>query len=99
MPDVQLYETGANESFAQEVQEALKSLLDKCELEDQVVRLRHVYEAKRNDLYWHGFQHIFWDSINMEFRIPTHEVLAGLGSTREEATFVYDYVTNVFKAH
>lgn len=98
MPDVQLYES-ENATFSQEIQTALKSLLDKCELEDQVVRLRHVYEAKRNDLYWHGFQHIFWDSINMEFRIPTHEVLAGLGSTREEATFVYDYVTNVFKAH
>lgn len=81
------------------IQDALKAVMDKCEQEDQYLRKRHIYEAKQNDLYWHGFQYIYWDAEAQEFRIPTHEVLEKLSSTREEAEFVYDYVTNIFKAH
>lgn len=81
------------------VQTALRNLMEMCEKEDDFTRKRHLYEAKMNDLYWHGFQHIYWNEQEQEFRIPTHEALAQAGTTRDEADYLYDFVTNIFKAH
>jgi len=92
-------ETKESIKYSEEIQLALRGVLEKCEQEDLYIRKRHIFEAKQNDLYWHGFQYIYWDDSSQEFRIPTHETLMQAGVTREEAEFVYDYVTNIFKAH
>lgn len=42
---------------------------------------------------------IYWDAESQEFKIPTHETLTKVDSTRETTDYVYDYVTNIFKAH
>ena len=89
----------SKKKYSKEIQDALKNVIDKCELEDQFLRKRHIFEAKENDLYWHSFQYIYWDASQQEFRIPTHESLDRSSSSREETEFVYDYVTNIFKAH
>src|SRR3990172_3532480 len=81
------------------VHSALKKLLEIAEREDSAVRDDLVREAKRNDLFWHGFQHIFWDSIAMDWRIPTHDDLRNLSNVSEEADFLYDYVINIIKPH
>src|SRR3972149_2719158 len=81
------------------VDNALKKLLEDAEREDSSVRDNLVREAKRNDLFWHGLQHIFWDSIAMDWRIPTHEDLRNLSNVSEEADFLYDYVINIIKPH
>lgn len=80
------------------IKKSLVFLLDKCELEDLYIRQRMLREAKQLELYWHGFQFIFWDEREQDFRIPTHEALEEL-STREDTKYIYDYVVNVFKAH
>jgi len=98
MPQVET-QIAKEEELSEELKKALERILEMVELEDQYVRYRHIYEAKQNDLYWHGFQYIYWDSQSQEFRVPTHEDLERIGSSREEAKFVYDYVTNIFKAH
>lgn len=84
---------------SKEIQDALRGVMEKCEQEDTYIRKRHIFEAKQNDLYWHGFQYLYWDDSSQEFRIPTHETLAQAGVTREESEFIYDYVSNIFKAH
>jgi|SRR3990167_637242 len=81
------------------VDNALKKLLEDAEREDSSVRDNLVREAKRNDLFWHGLQHIFWDSIAMDWRIPTHEDLRTVPFVSEEAEFIYDYVINIIKPH
>ena len=83
----------------EKVTELLTKLLEIAEREDSAVRDDLVREAKRNDLFWHGFQHIFWDSIAMDWRIPTHDDLRNLSNVSEEADFLYDYVINIIKPH
>lgn len=102
MPDqaqIDLYKEDSEDELSPEFQTAFINIMKYCEQEDSEVRLRHLYEAKQSDLYWHGFQNIYWDYNAEEFRIPTHEQLRDVGATREEAEYVYNYVTNIFKAH
>ena len=89
----------SSEEYSEDIQNALTAVLDKCEQEDQYTRKKHLYDDKMLDLYWHGFQYIYWDSQQQDFRIPTHEQIGNSGGTREEVEFVYNYVTNIFKAH
>ena len=87
------------EEYKEIVDNSLKKLLEDAEREDSSVRDDLVREAKRNDLFWHGFQHIFWDSIAMDWRIPTHEDLRATSFVNEETEFIYDYVINIIKPH
>lgn len=82
----------------EEVDRLLLSILLHCKKEDEYSRNLMLREARLNDLYWHGFQFIFWDQSINDYRIPTHDVMDSI-SSREETKFVYDYVVNVFKAH
>lgn len=98
MPEVNI-KGEETKQYSEEVKTALKNLMDYCEKEDQYTRQRHIYEAKMADLYWHGFQYIYWDSQSQEFRIPTHDSLVSSGSARGDEEFIYDFITNIFKAH
>jgi hypothetical protein len=82
----------------QEDQDDLMHILKDIEEEDMYIRQRMLREAKQLELYWHGFQYIFWDERVQDFRIPTHDVMEQV-SSREETRYIYDYVVNVFKAH
>jgi hypothetical protein len=77
---------------------ALMEILKECEKEDEYTRQRMLREAKQNDLYWHGFQYIFWDQNVGDFRVPTHDVMEAT-SSNEDTKFIYDYIDNIFKAH
>src|SRR5947207_7301285 len=79
-------------------QQSLIEILKNIEEEDSYIRQRMSRECKQNELYWHGFQYIFWDERVQDFRIPTHDVMEQV-SSREEVKFIYDYVVNIFKAH
>ena len=80
------------------VKTALLALLESIEKEDEPTWLMHCQQYKRNNLFWHGFQYIFWSDIDNDWRIPTHEEFEEL-SSREEVHYMFDYVVNVFKAH
>ena len=81
------------------VTNALINMLTRAEEEDKYVRYYLLREAKRNDLFWHGFQHIFWDSASMDWRVPTHEDLRDLSYVDEQTEYLYDYVVNIIKSH
>ena len=99
MPEIYQKQRDNQEQPPEEVIDAIKALFEYCEREDEHARKVHLYEAKMADLYWHGFQHLYWDGRNEEFRIPTHQALVDAEVTRDEAEYMYDYVTNIFKAH
>lgn len=80
------------------IKEALLALLDSVEREDEYVRLQQMRQFKKNNLFWHGFQYLFWDDTSQDWRIPTHEEFEEI-SGREETRYIFDYVINVFKAH
>ena len=81
------------------VKSALEKLRDMAEKEDSSVRFDLIREAKRNDLFWHGFQHIFWDAASMDWRVPTHEDLRNVPFVNEQTEVIYDYVINIIKPH
>ena len=81
------------------VKSALEKLRDMAEREDSATRFDLIREAKRNDLFWHGFQHIFWDAVSMDWRVPTHEDLKSIPFVNEQTEVIYDYVINIIKPH
>ena len=88
----------AEKKYSESIQQSLIEILKNCENEDMYIRQRMLRECKQYELYWHGFQYIFWDERVQDFRIPTHDVMEQVAS-REEVKFIYDYVVNIFKAH
>lgn len=84
--------------WSESIEKSLLHILKDIEEEDKYLRQRMLRECKQNELYWHGFQYIFWDERVGDFRIPTQEVMSEIAS-REETKYIYDYVVNIFKAH
>ena len=84
--------------YKDSIKDSCLEILKHIEDEDTYIRQRMLRECKQNELYWHGFQYIFWDERVQDFRIPTHDVMEQV-SSREEVKFIYDYVVNIFKAH
>lgn len=84
--------------YPENIQKSLLELLKQIETEDTYTRQRLLRECKQLELYWHGFQRIFWDENVQDFRVPTQDVMDQV-SSREEVKLVYDYVVNIFKAH
>jgi hypothetical protein len=80
------------------VKEALLGLLDSVEREDEYLRLQQLRQFKKNNLFWHGFQYLFWSDVDQDWRIPTQEQFEQVQS-REEMKYAFDYVVNHFKAH
>lgn len=90
--------TEVKKQYSERIQKSLMHILEVCEKEDAEARESLLREAKLHELYWHGFQHIFYDSNIGDFRIPTHETLQAIESD-SDTKFVYDIVVNIFKAH
>ncbi len=88
----------AKEVLPERQRDALLAILASVETEDQYIRLQHGREFKKMNLFWHGFQYLFWSDVDQDWRIPTHEQFSEI-SSREETKYVYDYVINIFKAH
>lgn len=82
----------------QRFMDACLALRDSVEREDEYLRLLQMREFKKNNLFWHGFQYLFWSDTDQDWRIPTHEEFEEI-SDREETRWIYDYVINHFKAH
>ena len=81
-----------------DVRGALLAILDQIEREDEYLRLQQLRQFKKNNLFWHGFQYLFWSDVDQDWRIPTHQEFEEI-SAREENKWIFDYVINIFKAH
>src|SRR3990167_6682097 len=79
-----------------ELKLVVHSILEHCEQEDSHSRHIQLKEAKQLDHYWNGLQHIFWDNVEHDWRIPTHDEIREVAGQDE---FVYDYVVNIFLPH
>lgn len=84
--------------LSEEGKTALLALLEGVETSTNPLRLSQLRNFKENNLFWHGFQYIFWSEADNDWRIPTREELTGSGA-REETQYIFDYVVNKFKAH
>jgi len=80
------------------IKDACYALMQGVEREDEYFRLEQMREFKKNNLFWHGFQYLFWSDTDMDWRIPTHQEWTEI-SGREETRYIFDYVVNHFKAH
>lgn len=82
----------------QRIKDALLAILEGVEREDEVLRLQQLRQFKKNNLFWHGFQYLYWSDQDQDWRIPTHDQLEQI-SSREEVKYVFEHVVNIFKAH
>lgn len=80
------------------IKEGLLAILETVEKEDETLRLQQGREFKKLNLFWHGFQYLFWSDIDQDWRIPTHEQYEEI-TAREETRYVFDTVINITKAH
>lgn len=88
-----------NENLPENLQEILKELVKKYEVENSWVRKRQIMQWKKNERFWHGIQFIFWSEANQDWMAPIETSFAGEEDNQEMNGPFYDYVVNIYKAH
>lgn len=81
---------------SEEIQLALKSIVDSFENEDRSTRERQIRLWKKLDYYWSGYQRIWWDDVAHDWRIWNDDVNQSV--SLNEAAY-YDKPINVFRAY
>lgn len=89
-----------NHDLPEELQKALKYLVDKYEKEDSWVRKQQLKLWKKNEEFWHGIQYIFWSESREDWLSPAEAKWFQEDEGREgvEGPF-YDFVINIYRAH
>lgn len=80
--------------YSEEIQTALKTIIDEFEKEDQSVRERQIRLWKRLQLMWNGFTQIYWSEVAHDWRIADNE----LNAENDDHNY-YDKNINIFKAY
>ena len=88
-----------NEKLSKELQIVLKDLVEKYEREDLGTRKIQVKSWKKNDEFWHGVQHIFWNELEQDWKSPAQGSFAGDGLDQANSGPFYDFVMNIYRAH
>lgn len=78
------------------IQNNLKTLVDKFRLEDKSVRERQLRQWKRLNCMWEGFFNTWWDSVAHDWRVWDLQNFNG-GSGSNDGGY-YDKPANIFKA-
>ena len=78
----------------EELQQALKTIIDEFETDERSVRERQIRLWKKLEYYWAGFTRIWWDDVAHDWRIFDD----GYGYETNGAGY-YDKPINVFKAY
>jgi hypothetical protein len=76
----------------EDVQSALKELLDHFDREDRAVRERQIRTWRKMKLYWDGFQRVYYSEVAHDWRIYDE-------SAKDYDQAYYDKPINVFKAY
>lgn len=82
----------AEHELPDDLQDALKSIIDQFEKEDQAVRERQIRLWKKLEFYWAGFTKIWWSEVAHDWRI--YENVSGEGDSG-----YYDKQINIFRAY
>jgi hypothetical protein len=77
----------------EELQQALKSIIDEFELDERPVRERQIRLWKKLEFYWAGFTRIWWDDVAHDWRVFDD----GIGYNDQSG--YYDKSFNVFRAY
>ena len=88
-----------NEKLSKELQVILKNLVAKYEHEDAATRKIQVKSWKKNDEFWHGVQHIFWNELDQDWKSPAQGSFQSDGDDDINSGPFYDFVMNIYRAH
>ncbi len=78
----------------QDVQDALKYIVDRFDKEDLTARERQIRQWKKLDLMWQGFTRTWWSSTAHDWRVYDESV-----TDEGNYTGYYDKPINIFKAY
>ena len=81
---------------SEDIQSALKTIIDRFRSEDKAVRERQLRMWKRLKFMWEGFQHVWWNEVAHDWRIYDLQNLDANSSTGDAS--YYDKQANIFKA-
>ena len=87
--------------LSEETKIALKAILEECENEDSEARQAQIRTWQKNEMFWHGMQHLFWSRSNETWISPA-DVNWREGLSAEELDEVSgfdDVVIDIFKPH
>lgn len=82
------------EEIPEEIQTALKSIIDRYEMDDRAVRQRQVRIWKKLNFYWAGLTRISWDDVAHDWRVFD----TGYGYETNDMGY-YDKPINVFRPY
>ncbi len=57
------------QEISEELQTAIKSLIDRFDQDEQAVRQRQIRLWKKLELYWNGITHIYYDEVAHDWRV------------------------------
>jgi hypothetical protein len=83
-----------SERIPEDLQQALKEIIDRFELDERPVRERQIRLWKKLEYYWAGFTRVWWDDVAHDWRIFDD----GYGYEDNQAGY-YDKPINVFRAY
>jgi hypothetical protein len=80
----------------EKLQVALKTVIDHFEQEDRSVRERQIRLWKKMEMYWAGFQRLWWSEVAHDWRVFD---TTGTESNGSDESAYYDKPINVFRAY
>lgn len=80
--------------ISEELQQALKAIVDEFELDERSVRERQIRLWKKLEYYWAGFTRVWWDDVAHDWRVFDD----GFGYETNGMGY-YDKPMNVFRAY
>jgi hypothetical protein len=89
------------EKFDSELEKFVKTIKEHCDNEDRGIYNQQLALYRRNELWYHGLQFIYWDYVNRDWAVPP-SLNYPFGSVTNEDNGVddyYDYIVNIIKAH
>ena len=86
-----------NEQLPEEMQSALKMLIDQFRIEGLVARRHEILRVRRARYYWMGQQYLWFDWNEFDWRLPYQGGFTSDEDKEEQEQPRYDYVLNVYQ--
>src|SRR5277367_2545980 len=86
-----------NEQLPEELQSALRSLIDQFRIEGLVARRHEILKTRRARYYWQGQQYLWFDWSSFDWRLPYQGGFMGEDDKDQQEQPRYNYVLNVYQ--
>lgn len=88
------------QKFDSEFESLMKVIKDSCDDEDKGIYSQQQALLRKNELWYHGLQHVYWDSTFSDWVSPnTFSYPFGDTETKRGVDDYYDYILNIIKAN